>query len=206
MSMVCVKISNFAKIILMKGKENVKAAAVKPNHYKRKPGKLYIIIVAVLLAVALILSLIFIPGKNSKQQIAIPKISRSGPEFRKDGDLSILSVRNSSKVNLDIEISDDEQERMRGLMDRLNLPENAGMLFVFQDEDLRSFWMKNTFISLDIIYINADKEIVSIQKYTQPQTTNALPSEKPAKYVLEVNAGFSDENDVIPGDSVDFNY
>ena len=58
---------------------------------------------------------------------------------------------------------------MRGLMDRLNLPENAGMLFIFAKDEPRSFWMKNTYISLDIIYINSNKEIVSIQKYTQPK-------------------------------------
>jgi len=103
---------------------------------------------------------------------------------------------------LDIEIADDENERMRGLMDRLELPENAGMLFIFDGDEPRSFWMKNTYISLDIIYINSKKEIVSIQKYTQPKTTTSIPSEAPAKYVLEVNAGFTDKYGIGPGDRI----
>jgi uncharacterized membrane protein (UPF0127 family) len=64
--------------------------------------------------------------------------------------------------------------------------------------------MKNTFIALDIIYINADKEIVSIQKYTQPKSTYSLPSEKPAQFVLEVNAGFCDKYNIRPGDKIEF--
>ena len=93
---------------------------------------------------------------------------------------------------------------MQGLMYRQNLPENAGMLFIFTNEEPRSFWMKNTYISLDIIYINSKKEIVSIQKYTQPRSTYSIPSEKPAMYVLEVNAGFTDKYGIHPGDKIDF--
>jgi uncharacterized protein len=186
-------------------------APINPNNQKSKSGKsrltrLFLIVIAGILIIAFIGYIVFIPGKNNAIKADKPVVSRSGPEFRKDGDLAILFSQKTSKINLDIEIADDEQERMRGLMDRLNLPDNAGMLFIFQDEDLRSFWMKNTFISLDIIYINSNKEIVSIQKYAQPQTTSSLPSEKPAKYVLEVNAGFTDENSINPGDKVEFNY
>ena len=64
--------------------------------------------------------------------------------------------------------------------------------------------MKNTYIPLDIIYLNKNREIVSIQKYTQPKSTYSLPSEKAAMYVLEVNAGFSDKFNVQPGDRVEF--
>jgi hypothetical protein len=64
--------------------------------------------------------------------------------------------------------------------------------------------MKNTFISLDIIYINSQKEIVSIQKYTQPKTTYSIPSEKPAMYVLEVNAGFTDKYRIAAGDKITY--
>ena len=59
---------------------------------------------------------------------------------------------------------------------------------------------------MDIIYINANKEIVSIQKNTQPQTTYSIPSERPARYVLEVNAGFTDKYEINPGDKIEFSY
>jgi uncharacterized membrane protein (UPF0127 family) len=95
---------------------------------------------------------------------------------------------------------------MRGLMDRFSLPDQAGMLFIFDNDEPRSFWMKNTYISLDIIFINSNKEIVSIQKYTQPRTTSSIPSDKPAMYVLEVNAGYCDKFDIKPGDKVEFSY
>jgi hypothetical protein len=115
-------------------------------------------------------------------------------------------ANNSAQIQLDIEIADNDEERMRGLMDRQNLPDNAGMLFIFPNEEPRSFWMKNTFISLDIIYINSRKEIGSIQKYTQPKSTYSIPSEKPAMYVLEVNAGFTDKNGINAGDKIDFSF
>ena len=107
---------------------------------------------------------------------------------------------------MDIEVADNDGERMRGLMDRQNLPDNAGMFFVFPNDEPRSFWMKNTLLSLDIIYINSRKEIVSIQKYTQPRSTYSIPSEKPAMYVLEVNAGFTDKYGINAGDRIEFSY
>ncbi len=126
--------------------------------------------------------------------------------FRKDGVLTILSKENGASISIDIEVADDEQERTRGLMDRFNLPENAGMLFIFPDEEFRSFWMKNTYISLDILYINAQMEIESIRKYTLPQNTSSIPSEKPAKYVLELNAGFTDKYNIKQGDRIQYLY
>jgi uncharacterized membrane protein (UPF0127 family) len=183
----------------------------------KKPGKknaprklslsrLIIIILVVAIALAFMLFSIYIPKSKKLSVGSSPSISKSSPSFRKDGTLSVFLSRNSSPILLDIEVVDKEEDRMRGLMDRYNLPETAGMLFIFPDEEPRSFWMKNTFISLDIIYINTKKEIVSIQKYTQPKSTYSIPSEKPAMYVLEVNAGFTDKNGIAPGNKIDFSY
>lgn len=81
---------------------------------------------------------------------------------------------------------------------------NHGMLFIFPDMDYRSFYMKNTKIPLDIIYVSKDKTIVSIQKNAKPMDETSLPSEGPAKYVLEVNAGLSDKWGLEQGDKIDF--
>ena len=82
---------------------------------------------------------------------------------------------------------------------------NQGMLFVFPDVSVRSFYMKNTEFPLDIIYIGANQKIVSFQKNAQPYNESSLPSEAPAKYVLEINAGLSDNMGLQVGDSISFN-
>jgi hypothetical protein len=78
------------------------------------------------------------------------------------------------------------------------------MLFIFPNEQIRSFYMKNTLISLDIIYLNKSQKVVSIQKNAKPMDEKSLPSNFPAKYVLEVNGGLSDELNIIEGDSISF--
>jgi uncharacterized membrane protein (UPF0127 family) len=167
-------------------------------------GRLFLIIIVVLIVLAFLVFSIYTPKRNNLSENKSSTYSISGPSFRKDGRLSITPANNSGQNWLDIEIADNDDERMQGLMYRQSLQENAGMLFIFTNEEPRSFWMKNTFISLDIIYINSKKEIVSIQKYTQPKSTYPIPSEKPAMYVLEVNAGFTDKNKINPGDKIDF--
>jgi YVTN family beta-propeller protein len=102
-----------------------------------------------------------------------------------------------------IEVPDDPGEHMRGLMFRQHLPWNAGMLFVFNNEEPREFWMKNTLIPLDMIFVDDNSEIIDIIENVPPCEQDpcpTYPSEGPAQYVLEVNAGFVQENDVRIGD------
>jgi uncharacterized protein len=169
-------------------------------------SRLVFIIIAVVIVLAFLLFSIYIPKSSNPATKQSSSYSNSSPSFRKDGRLNITASNHSAPIILDVEIADNEEERMRGLMYRQSLPENAGMLFIFTNDEDRSFWMKNTFISLDIIYINSKKEIVSIQKYTQPKSTYSIPSEKPAMYVLEVNAGFTDKYGINPGDKIDFSF
>ncbi len=75
-------------------------------------------------------------------------------------------------------------------MDRRHLDEDVGMLFVYDQERLRSFWMKNTYISLDMIFVDGSGEIVRIHEKTKPLSKQSYPSYVPALYVVEVNAGF----------------
>lgn len=176
-------------------------AAKKPGMFSR-----VFYIVFALIVVTAFLMVNFCKPRNPKP---LPKKESSAistaPAFRADGRLTLLRQQ-GEPVSIEIEIADQEDERMQGLMYRHYLPENAGMFFIFDHEELRSFWMKNTYISLDIIYINSDMEIVSIQKYTQPKSTYSLPSEKPAKYVLEVTAGYTDQYDIKPGDRIEYSY
>jgi uncharacterized protein len=190
----------------MKNKPSIKKTKKNTKHGKFGFSRFIFIIIAIAIALVFILSSIYKPVRKNSDNKKKTSISNSVPAFRKDGNLSIHLSQKPSPINIEIEIADDEAERMRGLMDRISMPEFAGMLFIFENDEPRSFWMKNTYISLDIIYINSDKEIVSIQKYTQPQTTFSVPSEKPAMYVLEVNAGFADKYGINTGDKIEFTH
>jgi uncharacterized membrane protein (UPF0127 family) len=125
--------------------------------------------------------------------------------FKKEGDLQIKKATTDSLLtSLDIEIADDEYATQTGLMYRSSMANNKGMLFIFPDTDYRSFYMKNTEFPLDIIFIAEDRTIVSIIKNAQPMNESSLPSESPAKYVLEVNAGMSDKWTLEKGDKIEF--
>ena len=93
-------------------------------------------------------------------------------------------------------------ERSRGLMFREEMAADHGMLFIFETEGDRYFWMKNTPLPLDIIYIDATGKIVSIAADTTPFSEQTIPSGAPAKYVLELNAGTSAERGIGVGDTV----
>ena len=101
-----------------------------------------------------------------------------------------------------VEIADDDAERQRGLMFRPPLADDRGMLFQFPASGEQAFWMKNTPSSLDIIYIAPDGRIVSIAKYTTPQSETTYPSRGAANGVLELNAGRADAIGAKPGDIV----
>lgn len=98
-------------------------------------------------------------------------------------------------------------EREKGLMFRKSLAPDQGMLFVFEEEDFYSFWMKNTLIPLDIIWLNANRQIVHIEKNVPPCTADPCPSYSspyPALYVLELKAGQAEENGLKPFDQLSF--
>ncbi|WP_036379515.1 DUF192 domain-containing protein [Muricauda sp. MAR_2010_75] len=137
---------------------------------------------------------------ESKREIKTETIA-----FKKEGDLSIFKVGTDSIVsNFDIEIADTDYETQTGLMYRASMEENQGMLFIFPKEAMHSFYMKNTEFPLDIIYIDGNQKIASFQKNAQPYNESSLPSKVPVQYVLEVNAGVSDQLGLQVGDSISF--
>jgi uncharacterized protein len=111
--------------------------------------------------------------------------------FIKQGELSFFEGKKELQ-KIDIELAQSEEKREQGLMFRSSLEENQGMLFIFEDLKIRQFWMKNTFINLDIIYIDENLKVINISKETPAfleDETQIPASKKPAKYVLEVNGG-----------------
>lgn len=127
------------------------------------------------------------------------------PVFKKQGELEFVSAKDKKIIKkIDIEIADNDAKRQQGLMYRKTMEETQGMLFVFLASELQSFWMKNTVLSLDIMFVNENKEIVKIHKSTKPFSEQSLPSDKKSMYVVEVIAGFSDKYGVKEGDKIDF--
>lgn len=122
------------------------------------------------------------------------------PAFRRDAELVFLSAKGATRARIDVEIAERTADRWRGLMFREKMDENQGMLFIFPAEETLSFWMKDTPLALDIIYLNADRTIVTIRKNTVPYSEESVPSDVPAKYVVEVKAGFADRHRLEPGD------
>ena len=101
-----------------------------------------------------------------------------------------------------VEMATTEEEKTTGLMYRKELPDGKGMLFDFTPEQQVSMWMKNTYISLDMIFIRADGRILRIAENTEPQSTRIIPSGGLAKGVLEVIAGTAKKYGIEPGDRV----
>lgn len=111
----------------------------------------------------------------------------------------LSSASDDTLATIEVSIADEDNERNTGLMDVQNLPPYKGMFFIFPKEKPRSFWMANTPLSLDIIFVNRDYEIVRIHRNTQPFAEQRYTSDRPAKYVVEVNGGFSTSHDITAG-------
>jgi hypothetical protein len=116
----------------------------------------------------------------------------------------VVETAAGARHPVDVELARTDPERRKGLMDRPSLPENAGMLFIFDAPSLQAFWMKDTLIPLDMIFIDDAGTIVGIVESAAPQTLTPRSVGKPSRYVLEVNGGWSRAHGVRAGDRVRF--
>ncbi|MCW9708923.1 DUF192 domain-containing protein [Fodinibius salsisoli] len=118
--------------------------------------------------------------------------------------ISFLSADTDTISTIEAALADDDKERSQGLMDVRSLPADKGMLFIFEENKPRGFWMANTPLPLDIIFVNADKQIVRIHHNAEPFSEKSLQSGKPAQYVIETNAGYCISHDIQEGMKVAF--
>ena len=114
-----------------------------------------------------------------------------------------LEIASKSGVHVfSVEIADNDADRAKGLMYRKELPEGQGMLFDFHRDQDVSFWMQNTYIPLDMIFIRGDGRILRIAENTEPLSTRLIPSGAPVRAVLEVIGGTARKLGIAPGDRV----
>ncbi len=130
--------------------------------------------------------------------------SGAAPLFTKQGTVSLLNREGKTLATVDVEVADNDAKREVGLMGRPSMEDRQGLYFIFEAEHMAAFWMKNTIIPLDIIFINANHQIITIHRNTTPYSEQTYAATAPAQYVLEVNAGFCDKYGVREGDTVEF--
>ena len=113
------------------------------------------------------------------------------PDLDENFGFGSLTIANDDgeRFEFDVYLATEFEQQRRGLMFVRDMPERTGMLFIYEDEDIRSMWMKNTYIPLDMVFARADGTVTNVITDTVPQTLRSNRSTEPARYVLELNAG-----------------
>lgn len=143
---------------------------------------------------------------NQKELKEVSYSFANPPKFVKEGELSFFDKNEkTTKGRFNIEIADSEKRRIMGLMYRNTMEHDQAMLFVFETEEIQSFWMRNTLLSLDIVFVNSMNEIVTIHKNTPTLSDQSFRSEKPSILVVELLAGTCDSLGIEIGDMIDYN-
>ena len=158
--------------------------------------------------IVVVVAIIFIVGSQKGIRKVTPVVNNqeqkvAEPQFRKDGELTFLSGTKKLKT-ISMEIAKDEASRTQGLMYRKTMPDSCGMLFVFEAMQPLNFWMKNTIMPLDIIFIDDHFKIITIAKNTTPFSEKSIPAASDGMYVVEVNSGFTDKYHVAEGNTITF--
>lgn len=136
-------------------------------------------------------------NEQTQKEISTPEIS-----FTKEAEVILVKPEGDTIQRLNVELADDDYERETGLMYRHEMAQDQGMLFIFKEEQPRGFYMKNTYIPLDLIFLDSRNKVVSISRNAKPEDASTIPSQVPAQYVLEVNAGMADLWNLQVGDSL----
>lgn len=158
-----------------------------------------------IMIVCLVFALSPIPGCKGKSQDPTPKADTAQQySFRKDGDLSVIAKDGTIKAQFDIEIAEHEEDLQRGLKYRESMQDNQGMLFVFDGKQSYGFWMKDTYIPLDMLFIDYEQNIFQIASHTTPFSEEAIEPQGFNKYTLEINAGLVEKLSINEGDKIEW--
>jgi len=127
-----------------------------------------------------------------------------GRQLEYTGTVTFLNSNNEEISTVDVAVADTRDTRQTGLMNVYSMPEDKGMIFIFERQENLRFWMANTPISLDIIFVNDAMQIVRIHRNVRPYSTDGVESGEPALYTVEVNAGYTMKHDIQEGMSIAF--
>lgn len=116
----------------------------------------------------------------------------------------VLHLRSGSALNVDVEVARTPAVRTRGLMFRREMAEEHGMIFMFPQAEHQVFWMHNTILPLDMVFIRPDMTILGIVKNARPETDDQREVPGDSQFVLEVNGGYADRHHLAAGDRVEF--
>ncbi|WKN43747.1 DUF192 domain-containing protein [Tunicatimonas pelagia] len=168
-----------------------------------------LLIVALIAGGVIAIIYFFFLGKEEGVGMASEQSSQSNtveePPFLEEGTLWFLSDNQQDTLQqITIEVADDQEQRAQGMMHRSAMDELQGMLFIHDRPEVQAYWMKNTKLPLDIIYVGENKEIVTIYQGVMPYSEKSIPSSSEALYVVEVNAGFTGRHKVEEGDFIAF--
>ena len=139
----------------------------------------------------------FAAGCSPQAEPKAAKIQALDEFFEKDK-LQVVAT-DGTRLDFTVYLAITFEQQRRGLMFVRQLPERSGMLFVYDDEDLHSMWMKNTFIPLDIVFARRDGTVSSVIKNTEPLSLKSLVATEPVTFVLELNAGVTRRYNIGPG-------
>ncbi len=168
-------------------------------NFARKIG-VFVILAAMVLFI--LLQFDIFGGQSNPSNRAEPPVSARNiePQFQHEGNGWMLSSDGDTLLNIKLELAESREEIEYGMMYRKSFhPERYGMLFFMGQERQQSFWMRNTYVPLDIIYLNDDLEVVSIVHNATPLDETSRPSEGPASHVLELPGSMCISNGIQRG-------
>lgn len=165
------------------------------------------LLIVVSVGAIIFLVLYFLFFREPVEPVAVNPVpaATEEPQFVKEGELAFVDAATQDTLQrIDIEIAEDREAQAQGLMYRSAMDENHGMLFPYPDARPLSFYMKNMKMSIDIIFADAERKIVTIHQAVMPYSEKSLPSGEDAQYVVEVTAGFTSRHGIEEGDLITF--
>ncbi len=149
------------------------------------------------LASAVLLTPALLLAACTTRPATTPAVATPGPRV-------VVVTAAGERLPVTVELARHVEERTFGLMYRRELAPEAGMLFLFEENAPRAFWMKNTLIPLDMLFIDDAGRVVGLVERAEPLTTSPRDPGVPSRYVLEVNGGWAARHGVRPGDRIEF--
>jgi len=140
------------------------------------------------------------PVEQLTQSVAQPNVE--GNPAEKGSEKLSITLMSGEQVQFNVEVADTPETQTMGLMNRTEMPKDHGMLFVFEQEYFGAMWMKNTYIPLDMIFIDFQGKIVKIHHLAKPLSIRPISSDKLVKAVLEINGGLSRSIGLSVGDQI----